>query len=267
MTGRLPRCSQHESPGESGGPSRRSGAEVCPLPTRIVLSYLTYWVQRSSSHAQLPGGPRLRALARRAPAGRGHRGAGRARGAGGAAAVQDGASQGSRRHRARDGRYHEQEHVNELGHSGAAGWRGPRHEPGRVWTRVRCRRPATQALAPGQPRRRHLHSPLPRSGMRKRYGHSQIGEARCQLRCTSVKVKPRQTADIASGDGRNVKAPCDPGIGLAPVLPGPGPAFHPVPTGQRIGRDDGRIVLPAGMPVSVQRHGRPPGRGPRLGGG
>ena len=36
MTGRLPRCSQHESPGESGGPpSRRSGAEVCPLPTRI----------------------------------------------------------------------------------------------------------------------------------------------------------------------------------------------------------------------------------------
>jgi hypothetical protein len=35
MTGRLPRCSQHESPSESGGPSRRSGAEVCPLPTRI----------------------------------------------------------------------------------------------------------------------------------------------------------------------------------------------------------------------------------------
>jgi hypothetical protein len=49
MTGRLPRCSQHESPSESGGPSRRSGAEVCPLPTRIVLSYLTLWVQRSSS--------------------------------------------------------------------------------------------------------------------------------------------------------------------------------------------------------------------------
>src|SRR2546430_11764589 len=31
MTGRLPRCSQHESPGESGGPSRRSGAESVPI--------------------------------------------------------------------------------------------------------------------------------------------------------------------------------------------------------------------------------------------
>ena len=34
---------------ESGNPIRRSGADVCPVPTRIVLSYLTLWVQRSSS--------------------------------------------------------------------------------------------------------------------------------------------------------------------------------------------------------------------------
>src|SRR6266576_4513233 len=55
MTGRLPRCSQHETPGESGGPSRCRGAGVCPFPMSIVLSYLTLWVQRSSSQAQLPG--------------------------------------------------------------------------------------------------------------------------------------------------------------------------------------------------------------------
>jgi hypothetical protein len=40
-------------------PSRRSRAELCPLPTRIDLSYLTLWAQRSSSQAQLPGGARL----------------------------------------------------------------------------------------------------------------------------------------------------------------------------------------------------------------
>ena len=36
----------------------RAACQVCPLPTRIVLSYLTLWVQRSSSQAQLPGGAR-----------------------------------------------------------------------------------------------------------------------------------------------------------------------------------------------------------------
>jgi hypothetical protein len=36
VSGCLPRCSQHESPGQSGGPSR-SGAGVCPLPTRIAF--------------------------------------------------------------------------------------------------------------------------------------------------------------------------------------------------------------------------------------
>jgi hypothetical protein len=30
------------------------GAEVCPLPTRIVFSYLTLWVQRSRSQRRLP---------------------------------------------------------------------------------------------------------------------------------------------------------------------------------------------------------------------
>jgi hypothetical protein len=57
MTGRPP-CSQHETPGESGAPSRCRGAGVCPFPMSIVLSYLTYWVQRSSSQARLPGGAR-----------------------------------------------------------------------------------------------------------------------------------------------------------------------------------------------------------------
>src|SRR6266487_7029698 len=38
-------------------PVRPQRSEVCPLPTRIVLSYLTLWAQRSSSQAQLPGGP------------------------------------------------------------------------------------------------------------------------------------------------------------------------------------------------------------------
>ena len=49
MTGRLPHCSQHESPGEPGAPSRRSGTGLYPLPARIDLSYLTRWAQRSSS--------------------------------------------------------------------------------------------------------------------------------------------------------------------------------------------------------------------------
>src|SRR6266516_358012 len=38
-------------------PVRPQRSEVCPLPTRIDLSYLTLWAQRSSSQAQLPGGP------------------------------------------------------------------------------------------------------------------------------------------------------------------------------------------------------------------
>jgi hypothetical protein len=66
MTGRLPRCSQHESPGESGGPSRRSGAGVCPLPTRIDFSYLTLWAHRQDHQRGLPG-PCWPAWHRRAP--------------------------------------------------------------------------------------------------------------------------------------------------------------------------------------------------------
>jgi hypothetical protein len=33
------------------------GAEVCPLPTRIVLSYLTHWAQRSRAQDRLPEMP------------------------------------------------------------------------------------------------------------------------------------------------------------------------------------------------------------------
>jgi hypothetical protein len=52
----------------------------------------------------------------------------------------------------------------------------------------------------------------------------------------------------------------------SPPLPAPRPVLNRGLTGQRVGRN-GRIVLPAGMPVPVQRHGRPPGHGPRLWGG
>src|SRR2546429_4203298 len=34
-------------------PSPRRRRQVCPLPARIALSYLTLWAQRSSSQAQL----------------------------------------------------------------------------------------------------------------------------------------------------------------------------------------------------------------------
>ena len=42
---------------ESGNPIRRSGADVCPVPTRIVLSYLTLWAQRSSHKLSFLEGP------------------------------------------------------------------------------------------------------------------------------------------------------------------------------------------------------------------
>jgi hypothetical protein len=56
-TGRLPPDARSMNrPASPGGPSRGSGAEVCPLPARIALSYLMLWPQRSRSHARLPGG-------------------------------------------------------------------------------------------------------------------------------------------------------------------------------------------------------------------
>ena len=39
------------SHGESADPSRRSGTEVCPLPTRIVLSYLTDLARRITTQS------------------------------------------------------------------------------------------------------------------------------------------------------------------------------------------------------------------------
>ena len=57
-------------PGESGDPSRRSGAEVCQVPTRIVLSYLTLWAQRSRAQAWLPGDARSQGVGGLRPAGR-----------------------------------------------------------------------------------------------------------------------------------------------------------------------------------------------------
>src|SRR6266516_3022337 len=56
-------------------------------------------------------------------------------------------------------------------------------------------------------------------------------------------VKPRQMAEIASVDGRNLRAPCDPGPGRPP-LPGPGPPSVARCTGQCAGRDDGRKCRP-----------------------
>jgi hypothetical protein len=53
-------------PGKSGDPSRRSGADVCPLPTRIVLSYLTLWAHRQDHKRGLPG-PCWPAWCRRVP--------------------------------------------------------------------------------------------------------------------------------------------------------------------------------------------------------
>jgi hypothetical protein len=41
MSGRLPDARRMHRPGQSGDSSRRNSAEACPLPTRIVLSYLT----------------------------------------------------------------------------------------------------------------------------------------------------------------------------------------------------------------------------------
>src|SRR5437667_10237985 len=37
-------CGRSPPPHPALATSRHSGAEVCPLPTRIVLSYLTLWV-------------------------------------------------------------------------------------------------------------------------------------------------------------------------------------------------------------------------------
>ena len=85
--GRLPRCSQHQSPGQSGDASRRSGAGVCPLPTRIVLSYLMFQEHpakttrvafpRRACRPQGAGRPGGRARTK-APAAAGHAGSGRA---------------------------------------------------------------------------------------------------------------------------------------------------------------------------------------------
>src|SRR6266516_6852392 len=46
----------HPASPEAHPPAARAG--VCPLPMRIVLSYLILWAQRSSSQAQLPAGAR-----------------------------------------------------------------------------------------------------------------------------------------------------------------------------------------------------------------
>jgi hypothetical protein len=62
--------SHGDSPGGSGAQPAAGGTDVWPLPTRIALSYLMLWAQRSSSQAWLPGDARSQGGGGLRPAGR-----------------------------------------------------------------------------------------------------------------------------------------------------------------------------------------------------